>query len=324
MDMSSLPILYMGTPSFAVPTLEAMLEAKWNVVGVVCQPDRPAGRGQKLTPPPVKELALAHGLPVYQPEKLRKNEEFMATLRDINPALIVVVAYGNLLPQEVLDLPQYGCLNLHGSILPKYRGAAPIQWSIIDGLTETGMTLMKMDIGMDTGDMLAKATLPILPADTSVTLAPKLANLGAQLAIEEIPHWVAGTLTPEKQNDAEASMAPKLSKETGALDFTRPARDLHNLVRGVQPWPGATTTLMGQVLKVVTTAVVDDAPPAEPGTILDLTPQGWLVATGKGGLLLTHVQAPGKPPMAAADVARGWRGLETGLVLGQMTEAAGA
>lgn len=323
MDMSTLPILYMGTPSFAVPTLEAMLEAKWNVVGVVCQPDRPAGRGQKLTPPPVKELALAHGVPVYQPEKLRKNEDFLATLRAINPVLIVVVAYGNLLPQEVLDIPRFGCLNLHGSILPKYRGAAPIQWALIDGLTETGMTLMKMDLGMDTGDMLATATLSILPEDTSVTLAPKLANLGAQLAIEEIPRWVHGALKPQKQNDAEASMAPKLTKETGVLDFRRPARELHNLIRGVQPWPGATTTLMGQTIKVVGTQVVEDAS-GEPGSLLALTPQGWLVATGRGGLLLTHVQAPGKPPAAAADVARGWRGLETGVRLGEMTEAAGA
>lgn len=312
------PVLYMGTPSFAVPPLQAMIDAKWNLVGVVCQPDKPAGRGQKLTAPPVKELALAHGLPVYQPERVRKNPEFLALLQELNPALILVVAYGKLLPPEVLAVPKHGCLNVHASLLPKYRGAAPIQWSIIRGETVTGVTLMKMDEGMDTGDMIAKAELAILPEDTSVTLSPKLSNLGAELAIEAIPNWVAGMLKASPQDHTSATMAPMLSKETGRLDWSRPATELHDLVRGVQPWPGAHTTLLGKDVKVVSTEVVlDGQPERTPGELIALTPDGWHVATGADTLLLKQVQVPGKPPQAAADVARGWRELQTGAVLGE-------
>lgn len=317
------PILFMGTPSFAVPTLEAMIEAGWPIVGVVCQPDRPAGRGQKLTPPPVKELALKHGLTVHQPEKLRKNEAFTQLLRELNPALIVVVAYGNLLPQEVLDIPRHGCLNVHASLLPKYRGAAPIQWSLINGDPVTGVTLMKMDLGMDTGAMLAKAELAIAPDDTTLTLSPKLANLGAELAVDRIPDWVAGRLTPEPQPEAEATYAPKLTKETGRLDWQQPARALHHLIRGVTPWPGGTTTLAGQPLKVLQSQVRPHAG-GRPGEIVEIGPDGWLVACGEDALLLTQVQAPGKPPQAAADVARGWRDVSVGLRLGELTGAAGA
>lgn len=322
MDQS---VLYMGTPSFAVPTLQAMIDAGWNIAGVVCQPDKPAGRGQKLTAPPVKELALAHGLSVFQPERIKKNPEFLAFLQALAPELIVVVAYGKLLPVEILEIPKYGCLNVHASLLPKYRGAAPIQWAIIRGETKTGVTLMKMDEGMDTGDMIAKAELDILSEDTSVTLSPKLAALGASLAVEAIPAWVAGTLSPSPQDHTQSSMAPMLSKETGRLAWDRSARELHDLLRGVQPWPGAHTTLLGRDLKVVATEVVDDAgaPSAEPGTLLALTPEGWLVATGAGRLLLKQVQVPGKPPQSAADVARGWRDLTVGVRLGQHVEAAG-
>ncbi|MFN3430476.1 MAG: methionyl-tRNA formyltransferase, partial [Candidatus Sericytochromatia bacterium] len=205
------PIVYMGTPSFAVPTLQAFISAGWPIRGVVCQPDRPAGRGQKLTPPPVKELALAHGLPVFQPEKVKNNAEFLATLRELNPALIVVVAYGKILPIEILTLPTYGCVNVHASLLPKYRGAAPIQWSIIEGDAVTGVTLMQMDVGMDTGAMLATAKLAILPEDTAVTLSPKLSNLGAELALDQIPRYMAGELQPQAQHDALATMAPMLT-----------------------------------------------------------------------------------------------------------------
>lgn len=316
-------IVYMGTPAFAVPTLEALLQAGYPVVGVVCQPDKPAGRGQKLTPPPVKDLATASGIPVYQPERVRQNPEFLETLRALAPDLVVVVAYGKILPAEILDLPRFGCLNVHASLLPAYRGAAPIQWAVIQGETMTGVTLMKMDLGMDTGDMLAKAELPIAPDDTALTLAPKLASLGAELAVERIPDWVAGRLAPEPQVHAHASMAPMLSKETGRLDWERPAMVLHNLVRGVQPWPGATTTLAGEPLKVVVTrVVVAEAPAGAPGEIVALTPDGWVVACGEDALLLAHVQAPGKPPQQAADVARGRRDVALGVRLGQPAEAA--
>jgi methionyl-tRNA formyltransferase len=317
-------VLFMGTPAFAVPSLRAAVDAGWPIVGVVCQPDKPAGRGQKLTPPPVKELALARGLPVFQPAKIRNNPEFMATLRELAPDLILVVAYGKLLPQEVLDLPRFGCLNVHASLLPKYRGAAPIQWSIIRGEAVTGVTLMKMDIGMDTGDMLATAELPIAPDDTAGTLSPKLAELGAALAAREIPRYVAGELRAVPQDHAAATMAPMLSKETGTIDWTRPAAEIASLVRGVQPWPGATTTLAGQPLKIQTARAI--AAPAEgaPGTILVLGPDGWTVATGAGAVLLVDVQAPGKPSRPAADVARGWRDVAPGVRLGEPAGVAGA
>lgn len=317
-------VLFMGTPAFAVPTLRAISDAGWPIVGVVCQPDKPVGRGQKLTPPPVKELALARGLPVYQPTRIRNNPEFMAQLRELAPDLILVVAYGKLLPQEVLDLPRYGCLNVHASLLPRYRGAAPIQWAIIRGETVTGVTLMKMDIGMDTGDMLARAELPIAPTDTTATLAPKLAELGARAAVSEIPRWVAGELRAEKQDDAAATMAPMLAKETGTLDWAQPARAIADLIRGVQPWPGAATTLAGQPLKVQGATALAEPTDAEPGTILALTPDGWKVATGDGTLLLREVQAPGKPARPAADVARGWREVAPGVRLGAMVGVAGA
>lgn len=303
----------MGTPAFAVPTLEAMLQANWPIMGVVCQPDRPSGRGQKLTPPPIKELALAHGLPVHQPERIRRNPEFLELVRRLAPGLIVVVAYGQLLPPELLAIPPRGCLNVHASLLPHYRGAAPIQWALIRGEVRTGVTLMRMDVGMDTGDMVARAELAIAAADTAATLAPRLADLGARLAIAEIPRWLAGELTPEPQDGGRATMAPLLTKETGAIDWSRPAKELHDLVRGVQPWPGASGTLLGQVLKVVATRPVGgDASSAAPGTVLALESDGWHVATGHGALVLETIQVPGKPPRPAADVARGWRELNIG------------
>ena len=317
-------VLFMGTPAFAVPTLRAVCDAGWPIVGVVCQPDKPVGRGQKLTPPPVKALALERGLSVHQPARIRNNPEFMGLLRELAPDLILVVAYGKLLPKEVLDLPRYGCLNVHASLLPRYRGAAPIQWAIIRGEAVTGVTLMKMDIGMDTGDMLARADLPIDPADTTATLSPRLAELGARLAVAEIPRWIAGELRPQRQDDEAATMAPMLAKETGVIDWSQPARAIADLVRGVQPWPGAATTLAGQPLKIQVAGVLDEPTDAAPGTILALTTEGWKVATGKGTLLLREVQAPGKPARPAADVARGWREVSPGVRLGELAGVAGA
>lgn len=314
------PIVFMGTPDFAVPTLRAMLEAGFPVVAVVCQPDRPTGRGQKLAHPPVKALALEVGLPVFQPERIRRNPEFLATMAELKPALFVVIAYGRILPPELLALPTHGCLNLHASLLPAYRGAAPIQWSVIRGETMTGTTLMVMEEGLDTGPMLAKATVEIGPDDTSATLSPRLAAASAALAVAEIPRWVAGKLPPVAQDDALSTLAPMLSRETGRLDFSRPARELRDLVRGTQPWPGASTTLLGQVLKVGVPDVLAGPADAAPGTVLALHDDGWHIATGDGVLVLTTVQVPGKPMRSAADVARGWRELVPGVVLGEAVD----
>src|SRR3954468_10077695 len=232
-------IVFMGSPDFAVPCLEAVLETE-EVVAVVCQPDKPAGRGQKLTAPPVKVRAEAAGLPVMQPVSVRK-PPFLDELKALAPDLAVVVAYGKILPAEVLTVPRLGCINVHGSLLPKYRGAAPIQWSIIRGERETGVTLMQMDAGMDTGDMLGKRVLAIDEWVTAGQLHTRLAPLGAELLVEGLAKLKAGTLEPQKQDDAQATMAPMLTKDTGRVDFTAGARAVRDLARGCDPWPTAWT-----------------------------------------------------------------------------------
>lgn len=303
----------MGTPAYAVPTLEALHAQGWPVVGVVCQPDKPSGRGQTLTPPPVKVAAERLGLPVLQPARLRGNEEALAEARALRPDLAVVIAYGKILPPNWLALPPRGCLNLHGSLLPAYRGAAPIQWALIRGETRTGVTLMLMDEGMDTGPMLAKAMCDVAPDDDAATLFGRLAALSADLLLAELPRWLAGELRPEPQDEALATMAPMLRKETGALDWRLPARDLVNLARGVQPWPGAAASLSGQALKLRGLQAAEAGTEAAPGTLVALEPEGWRVACGQGSVLVREVQVPGKPMRAAADVARGWRELKPGL-----------
>ncbi len=314
-------IVFMGTPGFAVPSLRAVLEAGYTVKAVVTQPDKPAGRGQKFQPPPVKVFAQERGIEVLQPGRLRKEPEAVSKLRALRPEAIVVVAFGQILPQDVLDIPPKGCLNVHGSLLPAYRGAGPIQWSLINGETVTGVTTMLMDAGMDTGPMFQKAALPIEPDDDAATLAERMAQVGARLLVETLDAWFAGTIAPQPQPSEGVSMAPLLKKEDGLLDFSQSAVRLHNRVRGVNPSPGAFTYLGGEVLKVQKTAVGQeqgDARSGEPGRILALTRDGWVVATGDGNLVLKIVQLPGRKAQDAAEAARGLRNLEPGMKLGEV------
>ena len=295
-------IVFMGTPDFAVPCLQRLLEDGHEVPAVFTQPDKPVGRHAVLTPPPVKQLALSHGIPVYQPTKMRDGT-VAALLRELAPDCLVVVAYGRILPQEILDVPPRGCVNIHGSLLPRYRGAAPIQWSVIRGETVTGVTSMFMDAGMDTGDIIDTLTTPIGENETAGELFERLAPLGARLLRTTLAAIADGTVTRRPQNDAEATMAPMLEKAMGRLDLTRPARELHNQVRGMNPWPGAFCTAGGKTLKIHETRVA--AGSGAPGTLLCADPV--TVACGEGALQLVTVQPEGKPRMAAEAWLRGAR-----------------
>ena len=295
-------IVFMGTPDFAVPCLQRLLEDGHEVPAVFTQPDKPVGRHAVLTPPPVKQLALSHGIPVYQPTKMRDGT-VAALLRELAPDCLVVVAYGRILPQEILDVPPRGCVNIHGSLLPRYRGAAPIQWSVIRGETVTGVTSMFMDAGMDTGDIIDTLITPIGENETAGELFERLAPLGARLLSTTLAAIADGTVTRRPQNDAEATMAPMLEKAMGRLDLTRPARELHNQVRGMNPWPGAFCTAGGKTLKIHETRVA--AGSGAPGTLLCADPV--TVACGEGALQLVTVQPEGKPRMAAEAWLRGAR-----------------
>ena len=295
-------IVFMGTPDFAVPCLQRLLEDGHEVTAVFTQPDKPVGRHAVLTPPPVKQLALSHGIPVYQPTKMRDGT-VAALLRELAPDCLVVVAYGRILPQEILDVPPRGCVNIHGSLLPRYRGAAPIQWSVIRGETVTGVTSMFMDAGMDTGDIIDTLTTPIGENETAGELFERLAPLGAQLLSTTLAAIADGTVTRRPQNDAEATMAPMLEKAMGRLDLTHPAQELHNQVRGMNPWPGAFCTAGGKTLKIHETRVA--AGSGAPGTLLCADPV--TVACGEGALQLVTVQPEGKPRMAAEAWLRGAR-----------------
>ena len=295
-------IVFMGTPDFAVPCLQRLLEDGHEVPAVFTQPDKPVGRHAVLTPPPVKQLALSHGIPVYQPTKMRDGT-VAALLRELAPDCLVVVAYGRILPQEILDVPPRGCVNIHGSLLPRYRGAAPIQWSVIRGETVTGVTSMFMDAGMDTGDIIDTLTTPIGENETAGELFERLAPLGARLLSATLAAIADGTVTRRPQNDAEATIAPMLEKAMGRLDLTRPAQELHNQVRGMNPWPGAFCTAGGKTLKIHETRVA--AGSGAPGTLLCADPV--TVACGEGALQLVTVQPEGKPRMAAEAWLRGAR-----------------
>lgn len=295
-------IVFMGTPDFAVPCLQRLLEDGHEVPAVFTQPDKPVGRHAVLTPPPVKQLALSRGIPVYQPTKMRDGTA-AALLRELAPDCLVVVAYGRILPQEILDVPPRGCVNIHGSLLPRYRGAAPIQWSVIRGETVTGVTSMFMDAGMDTGDIIDTLTTPIGENETAGELFERLAPLGARLLSTTLAAIADGTVTRRPQNDAEATMAPMLEKAMGRLDLTRPAQELHNQVRGMNPWPGAFCTAGGKTLKIHETRVA--AGSGAPGTLLCADPV--TVACGEGALQLVTVQPEGKPRMAAEAWLRGAR-----------------
>ncbi len=291
-----LRIVFMGTPDFAVPSLQALIDGPDEVVATVCQPDRPRGRGRKLTPPPAKVCAEAAGIPVLQPTSIR-TDEFLDTVRDLRPDLIVVAAYGRILPGSLLNLPPMGTINVHGSLLPKYRGAAPIQWAVINGERETGVTIMQMDEGMDTGDILLPVSIPIGDEDTAGTMFDKLSRLGGEALVRAIALLKEGKLTPIPQDDSLATEAPMLKKEMGHLDWSRGASELHCLIRGLDPWPSAYSFLNGKRFRLFRPAVVEDAAAEPPGTICRADRQGLLIATGRGHLLVREVQAEGKKRM---------------------------
>lgn len=303
-------LVFCGTPQFAVPTLDKIVEAGHSIHLVLTQPDRPKGRGLEVVASPVKQTALRHNLPIYQPEKIKTNEELQHRLGEIAPDAIIVVGYGRIIPKWMLDLPRYGNLNLHGSLLPKYRGAAPIQWAIAQGERVTGVTTMRLDEGLDTGDILLQQELAIGEDDTSETLAPRLAAIGADLVIETLRQLHAGTLTPQPQNHAEATLAPILTKEDGRIDFRRTAHDIYNRLRGFQPWPGAFTTFRGKMLGVTAArpATVPAGASARAEGLVLVHGSQLFVDCGQNTLLeLLEVQPEGKKRMSARDFSHGYR-----------------
>ena len=299
-------IVFMGTPDFAVPSLEALLKSDDQVVGVVTQPDRPKGRGQEVIFSPVKVVCQREGIPVLQPLKM-KDPAFLDALREWKPDVIAVTAFGRILPPVILALPPRGCINVHGSLLPKYRGAGPVQWAIIRGERETGITTMFMAEGMDTGDMLLRETVEIRPEDTAGTLAPRLADVGGRLLVETLRRLKAGTLTPERQDDAQATMAPLLKKEDGLIDWTRPATEITNRVRGLSPWPGAYTYVNGERWTLCRVSVGEESHNAAPGTVTKVTKDRIDVATSGGTLQILDIQPSNSRRMTVAQYLAGHR-----------------
>jgi methionyl-tRNA formyltransferase len=296
-------LVFLGTPAFAVPTLEAIARAGHEIAAVVTQPDRPRGRGQHPMPPPVKEVALGLGLTVYQPERVRRPEA-VEHLRGIGAEAMVIVGYGQIIPQSVIDLAPLGIINVHASLLPKYRGAAPIQWAILNGESRTGVTTMRIDAGLDTGEMLLKSETPIAADENAIELGRRLAVLGADLLVETLAGLRAGILVPEKQDPAQATWAPLLKKADGVIDWAKPAESIHNQVRGLQPWPGAQTTFRRTPLHIWKSRLAD-AGPAAPGEIVSTRP--LIVACGRQALELLEVQLEGRKRIAATDFANGQR-----------------
>lgn len=307
-------IVFMGTPSFAVPSLERLIADGHEITGVFTQPNKPQGRKMVLTPPPVKEVALRAKIPVYQPESF-KNGACEALLHELAPELIIVVAYGKLLPQYVLALPKHGCINVHGSLLPRWRGAAPIQWSVIAGDSVAGVTTMQMDVGLDTGDMLLTYETPIGAHETAGMLYDRLSFAGADLLAETLEKLEQGALSPVKQKDGDACYASMLNKEMAQIDWTKPAQEIDSLIRGLNPWPIALTTLGGERVKLFAAEVC--AGEGAPGTVLAAdAKQGLTVACGKQALLITELQLVGGKRMRAGDYLRG-HAVEKGTVLGK-------
>ena len=296
-------IVFMGTPEFAVPCLQKLIDCGHEVTGVFTQPDKPQGRKMILTPPPVKELAIANGIPVYQPVKMRDGTA-LEMLKEANPELAIVVAYGKILPKEILEFPKYGCINIHASLLPKLRGAGPIQWSVINGFEKTGVTSMQMDEGLDTGDMLISREIEIGENDTAGDMHDKLSVIGAEVLEETINALIAGELKPEKQNHDEFTYAPMLSKELSPIDWNAPASEVHNKIRGLSPWPSATAVLGGKKVKIHKSILVSDSGKAA-GEIIE-SGKRLVVSCGDGKCIeILNLQAEGKKAMSAADFMRG-------------------
>ena len=297
-------LVFCGTPRFAVPTLQALIDGDFQVGLVVTQPDRPQGRGLQLAASPVKERALALGLPVTQPDRIKNNDEFRGQLTRLNPDAIIVVGYGRIIPPWMIDLPRLGNINLHGSLLPKYRGAAPVQWAIASGETVTGVTTMRIDAGLDTGDILLQREMRIQPDDTSETLAPRMAAIGAELMVETLRRLENGTVSPVPQDHSQASLAPILKKEDGEIDFDLSAKQISDRLRGFQPWPGAFTKFRGKSLNIWRAAIAEHRLPKAQLSVSDRLLVGCANNTA---LELLELQPEGKKRMLAADFVRGYR-----------------
>lgn len=307
-------IVFMGTPEIALGCLQKIIDEKHEVIGVVTQPDKPQNRGKKLGMPPVKELALKYDIPVYQPLKAR-DEEFVNVLKELNPDVIVVVAYGQILPKSILDIPKFGCINVHVSLLPKYRGAAPINWVIINGEEKTGVTTMYMDEGLDTGDMILQKEFELDNEITAGELHDKMMVVGAETLKETLDLIEKGCAPRTKQNHDEFSYAPMMDKSLGNIDFNKSAKDIHNLVRGVNPWPSAYTTYDGKAMKVWKTKVLNEESQKAPGTILSVDKDGIKVSTLDKVILLEEIQMPGKKRVLVSEYIKG-NSIDTSKILG--------
>lgn len=314
MNKQDIRLVFMGTPQFAVPSLEALHREGYNLIGVVTQPDRPRGRGQKVSCSPVKEAALGLGLPIFQPEKIR-DEGFVEILKGLSPHLIIVVAFGQILPDSILSLPPFGCVNVHASLLPAYRGAAPIHWAILQGEQETGITTMLMDRGLDTGAMLLQEKITISSRMNFGQLHDHLAAMGAKVLLDTIPLWQEGKIKPIPQDDSLANYAPLLKREHEWLDWSRPAGDVHNHIRGLDPWPGASASFGRTQLKIRESRIYrEKGQDGVPGTVLErIKGQGFVVQTGEGSVLITAVQPMGKKTMTGDSFVNGYH-LEVGYV----------
>lgn len=308
-------VIFMGTPDFSVGTLEALIEAGHEVALVVTQPDKPKGRGGKMQYTPVKEVAVAHNIPVYQPKRIRE-PECIEELRKYNADIMVVIAFGQILPKEILEMTPYGCVNVHASLLPSYRGAAPIQWAVINGEKVSGVTTMQMNEGLDTGDMLLKVEIPLDEKETGGSLHDKLAEAGARLCVETLDALKAGTVTPEKQGDSPTAYAKMLDKHMGKIDWKMSAKEIERLIRGLNPWPSAYTRCNenDKGMKIWEAEVAEGQTDKAAGTVVEVAKDGFFVQTGDGLLKITALQIPGKKRMDAAAFLRGYQ-METGTVL---------
>ena len=305
-------IIFMGTPDFAAASLEALIASKHEIMAVVTQPDKPKGRKGELTPSPVKTIAVEKGIKVYQPVRVRE-QEFVEILRGYNPDVIIVVAFGQIIPESILEMPKYGCVNIHGSLLPKYRGAAPIQWAVLDGEKETGVTTMLMDKGIDTGDILLKRVINLAEDETAGSLFDKLMALGAETILETLEGLENGSITPEKQGESPTDYAKMLTKAMGLIDFTRTAAELDCFIRGMNPWPSAYTVLYGKTLKIWKAKPVDGNGGA--GSVLSVGKDSFIVCCGENALEILEVQLEGKKRMSAGDFLKGTH-LEPGTEFG--------